>query len=60
MYQELLGSRTNPNGAKISVTFFVAHEYNDYNLTHQLYREGLQLYLPSNHTLQVLIVEYSK
>jgi len=43
LYQELLTGRTNPNGADASVTFFVSHEYNDYNLTHQLYRQGHEI-----------------
>jgi len=47
LYQELLTGRTNPNGADISVTFFVSHEYNDYNLTHQLYRQGHEIGLNS-------------
>ncbi len=43
LYLDLFEGRTNPNGADISVTFFVAHEYNDYNLTHDLYRRGMYI-----------------
>jgi hypothetical protein len=47
VYQELLGGRVNPNGAEISVTFFVTHEYNDYNLTAALYQQGHEIALNS-------------
>jgi hypothetical protein len=47
LYQELFAGRTNPNGAEISVTFFIAHEYNHYNLTHELYRQGHEIALNS-------------
>lgn len=47
MYMDLLSGRTNPNGAEISVTFFISHEYNDYNLTHEIYRQGKYLNIES-------------
>ncbi|CAG7660156.1 unnamed protein product [Allacma fusca] len=47
-YDELFtDERKNPNGAKISATFFVTHEYNDYTLTHQRYRQGHEIALHS-------------
>ena len=29
----------NPNGCPISATFFLSHEYNDYNFTNYLYNK---------------------
>jgi hypothetical protein len=40
LYDEILSSRKNPNGANISATFFISHDYNNYGLTHQLWRKG--------------------
>jgi len=47
LYEELIFSRTNPNGAKITSTYFVTHEYNDYSLTHQMWRKGHEIALHS-------------
>jgi len=48
LYQQIFdGKRKNPNGVPISGTFFVTHEYNDYNMTHQLYRQGHEIALHS-------------
>jgi hypothetical protein len=47
-YDELFtDDRKNPNGARISGTFFVTHEYNDYTLTHERYRQGHEIALHS-------------
>lgn len=42
-YDQLFTNRTNPNGAPVSVTFFVSHEYTDYYLVHQLYKKGHEI-----------------
>jgi peptidoglycan/xylan/chitin deacetylase (PgdA/CDA1 family) len=47
LYQKIFQGRTNPNGAPITGTFFVTHEYNNYSLTHQLYRQGHDIALHS-------------
>jgi len=48
LYQRIFnGQRKNPNGVPITATFFVTHEYNDYNLTHQMYRQGHEIALHS-------------
>lgn len=46
-YEEHLFGRKNPNNADISATFFITHEYNDYNRTHDLYRRGHDIALHS-------------
>jgi len=46
-YQQQLYNRTNPNGAHISATFFITHEYNDYSLVHELYSRGHEIALHS-------------
>jgi peptidoglycan/xylan/chitin deacetylase (PgdA/CDA1 family) len=46
-YDQYLNGRKNPNGANISATFFVTHEYNDYHLCHQLWRQGHEISLHS-------------
>jgi len=46
-YEEALFNRKNPNNAAISATFFITHEYNDYNRTHDLYRHGHDIALHS-------------
>jgi len=41
----------NPNGCPISMTFFAFHEYNDYNLTTNLYNKGQEIAVHSlSHT----------
>jgi len=47
LYRELLDGRKNPNNASISATFFISHEYNNYSLTHELWREGHEIELNS-------------
>lgn len=47
MYEELFFGRRNPNDQPITLTFFVTHEYNDYNLVHQLYRKGHEIAMHS-------------
>jgi len=46
-FSKILFSRSNPNGAKISATFFITHEYNDYKLAHELWRRGHEIALHS-------------
>ena len=35
-YEEVFSNRVNPNGEKISVTFFITHEYTNYSMVHNL------------------------
>jgi len=43
-YNSLINSGLlNPNGCPISMSFYVFHEYNDYNLTTYLYNNGHEL-----------------
>jgi hypothetical protein len=46
-YYQTLFARTNPNGAKIGVTYFVTHDYCDYSLVHQLFRNHHEIALHS-------------
>jgi hypothetical protein len=46
-YLETLFNRQNPNGANISATFFITHEYTDYSLVHELWRQGHEISLHS-------------
>jgi len=54
LFEELLFNRKNPNGANVSATFFVSHEYNDYSLTHQLWRRGNLSSVNSQTDLKIL------
>ncbi|OXA50613.1 Chitooligosaccharide deacetylase [Folsomia candida] len=50
-YASALFNRKNPNGASISATFFITHEYSNYSLVHDLYRKGHEIALHSiTHT----------
>ncbi len=33
----------NPNGCPISMSFYIFHEFNDYNLTNYLYNKGQEI-----------------
>jgi len=46
-YQKVLFNRQNPNGANISATFFITHEYTDYSLVHEMWRQGHEISLHS-------------
>ncbi|KAG8228563.1 hypothetical protein J437_LFUL008641, partial [Ladona fulva] len=46
-FMETLFNRKNPNGCNISATFFISHDYNDYALTHRLFRRGHEIALHS-------------
>jgi peptidoglycan/xylan/chitin deacetylase (PgdA/CDA1 family) len=35
--------RLNPNGCPVSVTFFLSHNYTDYNLVKQMYQQGHEM-----------------
>ncbi|GBL75529.1 hypothetical protein AVEN_154875-1 [Araneus ventricosus] len=39
-YRQLLKGRKNWNGCPVTATFFVSHEYNDYEFVNELYRQG--------------------
>ncbi|KAJ3650692.1 hypothetical protein Zmor_016774 [Zophobas morio] len=43
LWAPLLLGRTNPDGAPISATFFVPHEYTDYRRVHDLYANGFEI-----------------
>lgn len=47
LYNETIFNRRNPNGAPIYSTYFVTHEYNDYQLTHDVWRKGHEIALHS-------------
>ena len=47
LFEDMMRDRVNPNGAKASATFFVSHEYNNYQLTHDLYTSGHEIALHS-------------
>lgn len=43
-YQKVFpSSRKNPNGCGIRGTFFVSHEYSNYNMVQQLAHEGHEI-----------------
>ncbi|KAG8228565.1 hypothetical protein J437_LFUL008643 [Ladona fulva] len=46
-YSKNMFNRQNPNGCNISATFFTTHEYNDYHMTYQMYRQGHEIALHS-------------
>jgi hypothetical protein len=46
-YEELFGSRVNPNGAPITGTFFISHEYTNYSLVNDLWVKGHDIALHS-------------
>lgn len=39
-YRQILYGRNNSNGCPITATFFVTHEYNDYEFVNELYNRG--------------------
>lgn len=41
--ERLLYGRTNPDGNSIGATFYVNHEYTDYELVQQLYLHGYEI-----------------
>ncbi|XP_077287465.1 chitin deacetylase 8-like [Arctopsyche grandis] len=46
-YREALQKRKNPDNCSIAATFFVAHEYTDYSLVHELRATGHEIALHS-------------
>lgn len=46
-YQEVLFNRKNPNGQPITATFFITHEYTNYSMVHELWRNGHEIGLHS-------------
>lgn len=46
-YREALYGRKNPNNCPAAATFFVAHEYSDYSLVHELHANGQEISLHS-------------
>lgn len=42
-YRKVFNKRQNPNGCEIKGTFFVAHEYSNYNMIQQLAGEGHEI-----------------
>jgi len=51
-YTSITRNRLNPNGCPISMTFLPYHEFNDYNLTNNLYYKGHEI---ATHSLSHLI-----
>jgi hypothetical protein len=51
------GNRTNPNGCPIRGTFFVSHEYADYQMVQRLHHEGHELAVETISTAQGLETE---
>jgi len=47
LYEELFSNRVNPNGHPITISLYVTHEYTDYSLVHQLWRQGHEIALHS-------------
>ncbi|KAL4716782.1 hypothetical protein ACJJTC_001938 [Scirpophaga incertulas] len=46
-YNELLNNRKNSNGCTAGATFYVSHEYTNYQLVNELYNKGLEIALHS-------------
>lgn len=46
-YRQLLYDRRNPNGCTIGTTFFVSHEYTNYQFVNELYNRGFEIALHS-------------
>lgn len=46
-FRQLLYDRTNSNGCKIGTTFFVSHEYTNYQIVNELYNRGYEIALHS-------------
>ena len=46
-YREILYGRQNSNGCPAGVTFYVTHEYTNYQLVNQLYNQGYEIALNS-------------
>ena len=40
IYEDLLDQKFNPSGCPVKATFFVSGEFNDYNLTKNLFDKG--------------------
>lgn len=50
-YYKFFDGKRNPDGCPISATFFIAHEYCDYTIVHDLYEKGHEIALHSiTHT----------
>jgi hypothetical protein len=46
-YRKALYNRKNPNSCPVAATFFVAHEYCDYSMVHELHANGQEIALHS-------------
>lgn len=42
-YRQLADDRRNKNGCPLSFTFFVSHEYNDYEFVNEMYNKGHEI-----------------
>lgn len=47
-YRDILYNRHNTNGCKAGATFYINHEYTNYNAVNELYNEGFEIAL---HTI---------
>lgn len=46
-YSNAFPGRVNPNGCQVGATFFVSHEYTDYQIVNKLRNEGHEIALHS-------------
>lgn len=42
-YRQLADGKKNSNGCPVTMTFFVTHEYNDYEFVNELYNKGHEI-----------------
>ncbi|KAF5291271.1 hypothetical protein FQR65_LT11449 [Abscondita terminalis] len=54
---KLFANRTNPDGTPITATFYVPHEYSDYQIVNDLYNKGHEIAL---HSVSKQSVDYWK
>jgi len=47
LYEELFFHRVNPNAQRITVSFYVNHEYTDYTVVNKLWHRGNEIALHS-------------
>jgi hypothetical protein len=46
-YSDAFANRVNPNGCNVSATFYVSHEYTDYEIVNKLRNAGHEIALHS-------------
>ncbi|XP_014786111.1 uncharacterized protein LOC106880611 [Octopus bimaculoides] len=62
MYKKLFSAeRKNPNGCRIKFTLFVSHNYTDYHLVNEFYKQGMEIASHSvNHRSDINLVQVRK